>query len=342
MINLPTLPPINSAFLRAFITDAVRVRCGRTRDLRPLILTYFVTFRCDMRCTYCDYTDHGYAHRFKELESEGAREVLRICREGVPAVAFSGGEPLLRSDIVELVRYARTLGYRPISMFTNSLMLEEKQEVLEDIDYLQISLDTIDEELQDRLSGCRGAGRRIVNNIMRYAPLQKAKRFRLNINCVLSPANLDSVPELLRFAEETGVRFTFSPQLEADGQAATVLHDPDTRHRYQRAVAAILSHKRSTDVVLDILPFIRHVGNFQSGSCYPMLTPRVYPDGTLRFPCSIVCRSAPSVPELGSWRQVAMVLRKTPATCASPCLLPCYLEMSLLAEHPFALLQELT
>jgi len=340
-MRIPTLPPINSAFLRAFLTDAALIRRGKTESLRPLILTYFVTFRCNLRCTYCDYAEEDYARRVRDLDTGGAREVLRICRECIPAVAFSGGEPLVRSDIVELVRYARTLGFRPISLFTNSLLLKERQEVLDDIDYLQISLDTMDPELQDRLCGCPGAGRRIVGNIQRYASLQKEKRFRLNINCVLSSQNLTSVPDLLRFAAETGVRFTVSPQLTPDGQAAPSLKEPTVLHQYREAVETILSFKRSTDVVLDIVPFLQHLGDLRPGPCYPLLTPRVYPDGTMRFPCSIVCRTAPSVPELGSWKEVAKEIKRVSAQCATPCLLPCYLETSLLAENPQALLQEI-
>jgi MoaA/NifB/PqqE/SkfB family radical SAM enzyme len=161
--SFPT--PVSFSFLKAFIADAFGCAWGLRQPRRPLILTYFVSFRCNLQCSYCDYSSGHFARRFPELDTAGAREVLRICREGNPAVAFSGGEPLVRSDIVDLLHYARELRYKPISLFTNSLLLPEQEELLEYVDYLQISLDSLDSEIQDRLCGRSGAGRRIIANI---------------------------------------------------------------------------------------------------------------------------------------------------------------------------------
>ncbi len=335
------VPPLSARFLRAFVSDFARIRLGQANRLRPLILTYFVTFRCNLRCTYCDYAADGFASGFKDAESSEVKRILTICHEGVPAVAFSGGEPLLRHDIDEIVHHARTLGYRPISLFTNSLLLPDHESILDDIDYLQISLDSLDADKQDNLCRHPGLGRRLISNIQRYARLQLPKHFSLNVNCVITSQNIDDVDELLRFAATEGVRFTFSPHLNPDGNADESLHDPDVKERFRAAVDRILAYKRSTRVILDILPFIEQVREFRPGPCYPWLTPRVYPDGSMRFPCSLYCRSTPNVLNCGSWARVREALAKIPTDCPSPCLLPCYLESSLLATHPMSLLQEI-
>ena len=114
--------------------------------MKPLILAYFITFRCNLNCTYCTYIQDRFDYRFMEVNTKDAKNILRICRLGVPAVAFTGGEPLIRKDIVEIVHYAKQLRYRPITLFTNGLLLPEKDEVLNDIDFLQISLDAIRDE----------------------------------------------------------------------------------------------------------------------------------------------------------------------------------------------------
>lgn len=260
--------------------------------------------------------------------------------EGNPGIAFSGGEPLVRADIAELVHFARQLNYKPISLFTNSMQLPGKEEILDNVDYLQISLDTLDTELQDRLCGRPGTGHQIIANVQRYAALQRQKHFRLNINCVLCPETFGSVKDLLRFAADTKVRFTVSPQLDEDGQPADFFRDATMLRQYQESIDTILSYKRLTDVVLDTVPFLQHLRELRTGPCYPMLTPRIYPDGSLRFPCSIVCRSARSVSEVGSWEEIVNGLNSVPTECSAPCLLPCYLQTSLVTQHPLVLLQE--
>ena len=336
------VPAFSARFLRAFASDFTHIRLGRTRGLHPLILTYFVTFRCNLQCTYCDYAVDGFGSRFEDAETSDAKRILTICHEGVPAVAFSGGEPLLRPDIGEIIHHARNLGYRPISLFTNSLLLPYHEDVLNDIDYLQISLDSLDADRQDRLCRHPGLGRHLIANIQRYARMQSIKHFCLNVNCVITSQNVDDVDEILRFAEAEGVRFTFSPHLSPDGQADESLHSPHLKERYRATVDTILAYKRSTRVVLDIVPFIDHMRELRPGPCYPWLTPRVYPDGSMRFPCSIVCRSTSNVLSLGSWARVRDALAETRTDCPAPCLLPCYLESSLLVTHPMSLLQEIS
>jgi MoaA/NifB/PqqE/SkfB family radical SAM enzyme len=335
-----SLPPVGFSFLKAFIADVLGSAWGGHQPGRPLILTYFVTFRCNLECTYCEYANNNFAHQFPELDTRDAREVLRICREGNPAVAFTGGEPLVRDDIVQLVHYARELRYRPISIFTNSLLLPDREELLNDVDYLQISLDTPDADLQDRLCGLPGIGDRIIRNIQHYASLQREKNFRLNINCVLSPETFGCVSELLRFAAETKVRLSILPQLDDQGQPPAFFRDPEVLRQYQEAIDTILSRKPSKDVVFDTVPFLQHLRELKSERCYPLLTPRVFPDGTLRYPCSIVCRSAFSILAMGSWKRAKRALESVSTECPSPCLSPCYLQTSLLAQHPLVLLQE--
>ena len=334
-------PRFSARFLRAFASDCTRIRLGRSHRLHPLILTYFVTFRCNLRCAYCDYATDGFASLFEDADTADAKRILTICREGIPAVAFSGGEPLLRPDIDEIIHYARLQGYRPISLFTNSLLLPDHEDVLDDVDYLQISLDSLDADRQESLCRHPGLNRRLIENIQRYSRLQSARHFLLNINCVITSQNVDDVGELLRFAAAEGARFTFSPHLTSDGRADQSLLSPSMKERYRSAVDAICAYKRSTRVVMDIVPFIEHMRELRPGPCYPWLTPRVYPDGSMRFPCSILCRSTPNVLSLGSWAHVRDSLAHIQTDCPTPCLLPCYLETALLATHPMSLLQEI-
>ncbi len=332
---------IGFPFLRRFLHSAYRVHREPAIPPDPLILSYFVTFRCNLHCSYCDYVTNRFASSFPEVKTEKAIEILRICRKGIPSVAFSGGEPLVREDIVEIVQEARKLGYRPISLFTNGLELHRKEELLKDLDYLQISMDSVDEDTQDDLRQREGLGARLKDIVRHYARLQREVGFRMNINCVLTPKNVSRVQELMEFALDAGVRFSCSPMLDEKGHAHPELYSLENRIAYQKAIESIIAFKRKTGNVIDIEPYLWHVSHFQPGPCFPTLSPRVYPDGLLRLPCAVYTNATPNVLELGCWENVHQMLKKSMMPCPEPCLLPCYLETSLLVKHPWEILPEL-
>ena len=327
-----------------FVRDAVGARLRPTPRLKPLILAYFVTFRCNLHCSYCKYANNGFSARHPDADTGQAKEILRICREGVPSVGFSGGEPLVRRDIVELVAYARELGYKPISLFTNSLLLPEREEVLDYVDFLQISLDTLDEDKQDRFNGVAGVGRQAKENIVRYARLQKKKDFRINVNCVAGPDNIDDVPALLDFVVENNVRFSIAPQLDERGMPDRRLARGETRRRYTRMMEGLARLKGRGNTLVDIQPFLEHLATFKEIRCYPEVAPRVHADGSFIHPCPVRCRENINVLAAGSWSDLvaeAELRNDSSQVCTSPCFLPCYVETSLLVRHPFSLFSEL-
>jgi len=335
-------PMLSTQLLRNWVEDAVRVRLQNHPLLRPLILAYFVTFRCNLRCLYCDYASQEYAARYPDAPTAEAMAILRICREGVPAVAFSGGEPLLRDDIVELLRFARSVDYRPISLFTNSLMLPQREQVLDYIDFLQVSLDTLNGVKQDALCGRPGVGSCVKENIERYARMQTRKHFRMNINAVIGVHNLDEVPVLLDFARRNDVRLTVCPQLDEKGEPIPALRTGETAARYSRAIQALVDRKPKDRVILDLMPFLMHIAAFRSFRCFPALAPRVYPDGTFIYPCPRLSRRNLKVLQLGSWRWLIEAAGEGDGVCEGGCFLPCFLETSLLVTHPFSAVRELT
>ena len=108
-----------------------------------------VTDRCNLRCVYCmppdgvDWQPHPTIMRYEEIA-----EVVRVAAEhGVREVRLTGGEPLVRKDITELVRLiANTPGVEDVSLTTNALLLENLAEPLAQagLKRVNVSLDTLD------------------------------------------------------------------------------------------------------------------------------------------------------------------------------------------------------
>lgn len=106
-----------------------------------------VTDRCNLKCLYC-MPDGGLRH-FSTSSILTTREIIRFAgaalRHGVSKVRITGGEPLLRGDILELVESIKGLGIKDLSITTNGLMLAEMAGPLKKagLDRVNISLDTL-------------------------------------------------------------------------------------------------------------------------------------------------------------------------------------------------------
>ncbi|MBE1877391.1 GTP 3',8-cyclase MoaA [Myceligenerans pegani] len=201
-------------------------RYGRiARDLRVSLTT-----ACNLRCTYCMPAEGLPVIPRDELLTPG--EVARLVgigvRMGIRDVRFTGGEPLMRRDLEEILAASReaadeALRERPPSdtvrfaITTNALGLDKRAEALvaAGLDRINVSLDTVDhaafaaltrrDRLDDVLTGIRGAI---------AAGLSPVK-----INAVLLPEVLAGAPDLLAWALEHGCRLRFIEEmpLDADG-----------------------------------------------------------------------------------------------------------------------------
>ncbi|MFP4654262.1 MAG: 12,18-didecarboxysiroheme deacetylase [Methanohalobium sp.] len=128
-----------------------------SKDKKPVVV-WNVTRRCNLKCVHCyarsqdiDYSD--------ELTTQQGKELINDLAEfGSPVILFSGGEPLIRRDLPELVRYARSKGMRAVISTNGTLIDDKTAKMLKNIglSYVGISLDGM-EETNDRFRGVSGA-----------------------------------------------------------------------------------------------------------------------------------------------------------------------------------------
>ncbi|TAL86171.1 MAG: GTP 3',8-cyclase MoaA [Rhodanobacter sp.] len=139
----------------------------RDRHGRPLHdLRISVMDRCNFRCPYC-MPESTYGEHFTFLRNDqrlSFDEIERLCRIaadlGVSKLRLTGGEPLLRPKLSELVaRLRRIDGIADLAMTTNGVLLARQAAALRDagLDRVTVSLDTLDPALFHRMSGGRGA-----------------------------------------------------------------------------------------------------------------------------------------------------------------------------------------
>jgi len=177
-------------------------KCGR-----PLLnLRVAITRRCDLHCQYCHMEgEEKLAENFAPEMS--VDEIVRIVRVavglGISKVKLTGGEPLMRKDVVEIVGgIAAIRGLSDLSMTTNGTMLASLAEELHanGLKRVNISLPTLNGEVFDKLTGGRLEG---VLEGVKAAVEVGFYPVKLNV-LILKGVNVYAVPEMINFARETG------------------------------------------------------------------------------------------------------------------------------------------
>lgn len=198
------------------MTAAPPLRDARGRPLGTLRLS--VTDRCNLRCAYCmpeqDYVwlPREDLLRFEELETL-ARHFVSA---GVRRIRLTGGEPLLRRDLPELVaRLARIEGLEDLALTTNGVQLAEQAADLRaaGLRRLTVSLDTLDPDRFERLTR-----RRDLPRVLAGIAAARSLGIPLKLDAVvLRDANRGELPALLDFARTQGAELRFIEYMDVGG-----------------------------------------------------------------------------------------------------------------------------
>jgi len=172
---------------------------------KPLWVSLELTYRCPLKCSWCsnplDFDD--YAAR--ELSTEEWKKALREARQlGALQLGFTGGEPLLRDDLEELVAYADGLGFYT-NLITSAIGLSEERLVAlkaAGLKQVQLSMQAAQPALTDALVGARAHEVKIAATRM-----IKAHGFPMVLNVPLFRQNLGEIDALLAWAEVQGIEY---------------------------------------------------------------------------------------------------------------------------------------
>ncbi len=177
-----------------------------------------VTDRCNLRCSYCMPTDVQFQAREELLTFEEITRFVKIVAGmGVNRLRLTGGEPLVRRGIPQLVQRLKSIdGIKDLALTTNAVLLQGLAQELRDagLDRLNISLDTLDEESFQKLTFRKG-----IDQIK--AGILKAKevgfeKIRLNAVALAGTTEAQVVP-LANFARENEMELRFIEFMPLDG-----------------------------------------------------------------------------------------------------------------------------
>jgi pyrroloquinoline quinone biosynthesis protein E len=168
---------------------------------RPFGMLAELTYACPLHCPYCS-NPLNLADYSEELDTEEWQRVLAEARAlGALQLHLSGGEPLQRRDLVELVASARDLGFYT-NLITSALGLSRRRaEELKTagLDHVQISIQADEQTLSDRIAGTPSYEHKLA-----AARMVKELDWPLTMNVVIHRHNIDRMGRILDLAEELG------------------------------------------------------------------------------------------------------------------------------------------
>ena len=327
-------------FFLNYTRNLAAVALGR-QPTRPLLFSYYITHRCNLNCRYC-CDDAG--KRFKEdpipeLTTGETKQLLSILRQSSDTLDITGGEPMLREDLEEVLEHAQHVGLRAV-LNTKAIGLPERQDILRFVDVLVVSVDSLDATHLARLMDRPVS---VAQQVLAALDFAMAKRTELQTKLVLSsvatPVNLDQVERVMRFALDNGFGFHVSPEIV--GTTA----NPELRscERYRALVDTAIEAKRRASGVLGVPQYLRGIRDFERFPCHPLLMATIRPDGRLYYPCLEHKQADVSILECGSYEEALRTSRERRGAipeCGDCCHVFCHMALSLFQRHPLAALGE--
>jgi radical SAM protein with 4Fe4S-binding SPASM domain len=169
----------------------------------PLVVSWNLTRKCNLKCPHC-YINSTTQQLKNELTTEESKRLIdQICEVSRPLLILSGGEPLLRKDVYELVRYGAEKGLK-MGLGSNGSLIDgvaAKKLKEAGIETVSISLDSHIPEQHDEFRGVAGSWEKAVRAIKAL----RENGVLVQVNTTVTQQNYDQIDDIMSLAEGLGV-----------------------------------------------------------------------------------------------------------------------------------------
>ncbi|MEZ4704202.1 MAG: radical SAM protein [Bdellovibrionota bacterium] len=190
-----------------------------------------VGYSCNETCKFCYYIQTVKDQsKDKDLPTQEVKNQIQYIRnQGIQILEFTGGEPTIRNDLVELIQFGKSLGFSSISMITNGLRTANldycKQLVEAGLDDILVSIHGHRAQEHDDVTETKGSFEKTLQTIKNFQSIGGVK---IRANCVISGFNHQYAVETLALYHSLGIQtanfILFNPIVEADWQSAPELN----------------------------------------------------------------------------------------------------------------------
>jgi MoaA/NifB/PqqE/SkfB family radical SAM enzyme len=264
---------------------------------KPLTISFEITHACNANCLHC--------HRGGPVREDRAspRDYALICQEVKPVVAqFSGGEPLLRHDLEDIVRAVRVPNRAPYIVVTTNaaLLTQQRYDALRQagVDEFSISLDYPDER-HDNFRQVPGLFEKITCLIEGLNPTEGKP---ITLCCVVQRDNFRDLPRMAELARKWNVKVNFSSYTPLRTDDRGYLIPEEDLEEFREITRQLLAFRKAQDTVFNSeYAFQKMIQYFEQGS-YPHCRTgerfcNVNPNGTFS-PCGLIITNFRTLKEL--------------------------------------------
>ena len=233
-----------------------------TRTPRPIYVHYGITHRCNLNCKMCKVKEDSFERELSVTEIELLTE--KLAKLGISYISIGGGEPLLREDIIDVVKLFKKNEIR-VRILTNGLLLKEdvirklKKVGVEDI---SISLDTLNPEKYQYITG-KNKLSNVIDSIKLASQYFKGI---LLLNCVVSRLNYQEIFDVLSFAQKYNFLLSIIP-----------IENPSAEFKFRnedfKPLKKLFGFLSQNKYVFNGVEFLNYslnylLGNFQNFPCF--------------------------------------------------------------------------
>jgi len=206
-----------------------------SEDKKPVVV-WNVTRACNLKCIHCYARAVDRTHERELNHEQGLSLIDDLAAFGAPVVLFSGGEPLMRPDLVELASYAVSKGMRAVISTNGTLISKDMAKELKEVglSYVGVSLDGM-EEINDRFRGRKGAFKDAMAGIINCQEVGLKVGLRFTINRM----NTAEVPRIFDLIEEYRIPRVCFYHLVYAGRGSDLV-DEDLDHEETRKVVDLI------------------------------------------------------------------------------------------------------
>jgi radical SAM family uncharacterized protein len=290
----------------------------------PMFCGHKLTYNCNLRCKMCPF----WKRFTQDSSTKQEKKILRqIYDSGAFAIAFEGGEPLLRTDLVEILAFSRSLPLHT-SLVTNGTLLESRiDEIARYVDgVVYVSLDGL-EKTHDTIRGFSGCFERAVRGI-----IASKDKVSVTINTTIMAENIHEIEDLVKLAKELGTKISVAV---AHKYCNAKVFTPAS-NEIKEIAAKLVAMKKKGYPLVNSISYFRVIAKQKRWTCKPWSLVNVGPEGNLVLPCYVRNEYANSVSVLETSIKTAISkFDWSEIKNCQNCNLHCYVEPSLVLSWDF-------
>lgn len=152
-----------------------------------------ISSRCNMNCEFC-FSD--WRNNREQISTEKAKHVIDVLIDnGLKAINLTGGDPLVRDDIIEIIKYCKDKGLMTI-ISTNGILLPQKEDVLNYIDAINLPLDSFDPMIHNKMRPCALENHH--EHVLKLVDYISSKypKVKIKINTMVGKENINDIPNM--------------------------------------------------------------------------------------------------------------------------------------------------